>query len=79
MKNSKLASEVLVIDGGGAWRNPIVSANFAVGFKTQFLSTSIYGLAFEMAPAPYIFAYNFNYQFPKDFTPSPLLIERFVV
>lgn len=79
MKNSNLASTVLVMDGEGTWRNQILSSNFALGFKAKFQSTSIVGLAFETAPAPYVFAYNFNYRFPKDFTPSPLQIERFVV
>jgi hypothetical protein len=46
MKKTKLTSEVLVFDGEGGWRNPIVSSNFALGFKVKFQSTAIVGLAF---------------------------------
>ena len=33
----------------------------------------------EMAAVPYIFAFNFNYQFPKNFNTAPSQIENVVV
>lgn len=46
MKNSNLASEVLVFDGEGGWRSPVISSNFALGFKVRFQGISIVGIAF---------------------------------
>lgn len=32
-----------------------------------------------MAQVPYIFAFNFNYQFPKDFKTAPNQIDSVIV
>jgi hypothetical protein len=74
MKNIKDTKEVLVFDGEGPWRDAVISGDFAVGFKAKYNGAFINGFALEMAPVPFIFAFNFQYKFPKDFKTSPEII-----
>ncbi len=79
MKNSKEVSERLVFDGEGTWMSAGSSANFAVGFKAKFKDSFISGLGLEMAGLPFIYAFDFKYQFPKDFHAAPQQIDNIVV
>jgi hypothetical protein len=67
MKNSKEISERLIFDGDGSWGDSIVSGGFAIGYKAKYNDTYLTGISLAMAAVPYIFAFNFNYQFPKNF------------
>jgi hypothetical protein len=79
MKNSREVSEKLIFDGDGSWRDSIVSGGFAYGYKAKLKDGYLTGINFAMAAVPYIFAFNFNYQFPKNFNTAPNQIDNVIV
>ncbi len=65
-------SEVLLIDGTGNWRKPITTNHYINAASVEKLGPAVVGIQLSStSQMPKMFAFEFQYKFPKDFNTIP--------